>query len=252
MRIADATVLVTEGSRGLGSALVEEAARRGAKRIYAGAHGPFVHDDRRVTPLTLDITNARQIRQAVEQIHALDILINNAGVSLKDAPRDSAALERLLAINLFSTYEVTHAFLPALLRSGGGIVNFLSLAPVAAASSDSLSWISNAATFSLSESLRALLTGQGVSVYAVLSNRSDAGGARKLELPRKSPASAARAILGGVEEGTEEIYPEPIWEASAELQRALGFSRSRSPSRARVRLYPYDRGTAASAMLRTR
>jgi hypothetical protein len=36
-RIADRTVLVTGANRGIGKALVEEALRRGAKRVYAGS-----------------------------------------------------------------------------------------------------------------------------------------------------------------------------------------------------------------------
>src|SRR5260370_41321901 len=60
MRIADTAILVTGANRGLGRALVEEALRRGAKRVYAGTRQPLPHSDRRVTPLTLDATNAAQ------------------------------------------------------------------------------------------------------------------------------------------------------------------------------------------------
>jgi NAD(P)-dependent dehydrogenase (short-subunit alcohol dehydrogenase family) len=73
VKIADSTVLVTGANRGLGSALVEEALRRGAKRIYAGGRQPFVHADRRVVPLVLDVTDAAQIRAGVEKVDALNI-----------------------------------------------------------------------------------------------------------------------------------------------------------------------------------
>src|SRR2546422_11342552 len=104
MKITDSTILVTGANRGLGKALVDEALRRGAKRIYAGARQRFVHADRRVAPLMLDVTNAAQIRAAAEQVDPLDILINNAGISLQNDLSDRAALERLLAVNLFGTY----------------------------------------------------------------------------------------------------------------------------------------------------
>jgi NAD(P)-dependent dehydrogenase (short-subunit alcohol dehydrogenase family) len=69
---------VTGANRGLGKALVEEALRRDAKRVYAGARQSFAHADMRVTPLTLDVTSSAQIRAAVGKVDALDILINNA------------------------------------------------------------------------------------------------------------------------------------------------------------------------------
>jgi NAD(P)-dependent dehydrogenase (short-subunit alcohol dehydrogenase family) len=101
MKIGDSTVLVTGANRGLGKALVEEALRRGAKRVYAGARQPIAHADRRVTLLMLDVTNAAQIGAAVEKVDAIDILINNAGISLQNDLSDRAALEQLLAVNLF-------------------------------------------------------------------------------------------------------------------------------------------------------
>jgi NAD(P)-dependent dehydrogenase (short-subunit alcohol dehydrogenase family) len=171
MKIANSTILVTGANRGLGKALVEEALRRGAKWVYAGARQPFVHADLRVTPLILDVTNATQIRAADGAIHALDILINNAGISLQNNLSDRAALERLLAVNLFGTYDMTQAFLPVLGRSRSAIVNVLSLSSIAAVPFDALYSISKAAAFSLSQSLRALLAGQGVSVHVVLPHR---------------------------------------------------------------------------------
>ena len=73
---------MTWANRGIGQALVEEALRRGVKRVYAGTRQPLAHSDRRVTPLTLDVTNAVQTQAAVERVESLDMLIDNAGVAL--------------------------------------------------------------------------------------------------------------------------------------------------------------------------
>src|SRR2546423_2838873 len=98
MTIADKAVLVTGANRGIGQALVEEALRRGAKRVYVGTRQPLTHSDARVTPVILDVTDVDQIRAAVESIESLDVLVNNAGVALLDDLSDRAALERHLAV----------------------------------------------------------------------------------------------------------------------------------------------------------
>jgi NAD(P)-dependent dehydrogenase (short-subunit alcohol dehydrogenase family) len=216
MKIADSTILVTGANRGIGKALVEDALSRGAKRVYAGSRQPFAHADRRVTPLILDVTNAAQIRAAAEKVDALDVLINNAGISVQNDLSDRAALERLLAVNLFGTYDMTQAFLPVLSGSRSAIVSILSLASIAAVPFDPLYSISKAAAFSLSQSLRALLAGRGVSVHIVLPGPIDTDMTRNLDIPKASPESTARAILDGVEKEEEEIFPDPMSEAIAE------------------------------------
>src|ERR1700736_2034948 len=156
MTIADRAVLVTGAKRGIGQALVEEALRRGAKRVYAGTRQPLAHLDGRVTPVTLDVTNAAQIREAVERVESLDILVNNAGLALFDDLSDRAALEQHLAVNLFGTYGMTQAFLPLLTRSRGAIVNALSLMALAPLPLTPSYAISKAASFNMTQSLRAL------------------------------------------------------------------------------------------------
>ncbi|MGB6578090.1 MAG: SDR family NAD(P)-dependent oxidoreductase [Streptosporangiaceae bacterium] len=69
----------------------------------------MAHPDRRVTPLTLDVTSTAQIQQGAREAGSLDVLINNAGIALYDDLSDRAAVERHLAVNLFGTYGVTQA-----------------------------------------------------------------------------------------------------------------------------------------------
>ena len=216
MTIADRAVLVTGANRGIGRALVEEALRRGAKRVYAGTRQPLAHSDGRVTPLTLDVTDAAQIQAAVESVGSLDVLINNAGVDLQGEVSDRGLLERHLAVNLFGTYGVTQAFVPLLTRSRGAIVNVLSLAAVAALPFTPTYSISKAAAFNLTQSLRALLAAQGVRVHAVLAGPVDTEMTRYLDIPKASPQSVARAIFDGVENGEEEIFPDPLSASIAE------------------------------------
>jgi NAD(P)-dependent dehydrogenase (short-subunit alcohol dehydrogenase family) len=209
MTIADKTVLVTGANRGIGQALVADALRRGARRVYAGTRQPLAHPDGRVTPLTLDVTNPAQIQAAAEQVDALDLLINNAGIWLYDDLSDRAMLEEHLAVNFYGTWGVTQAFLPLLTRSKGTIVNNVSLMALAALPLTPAYSASKAAAFSLTQSLRALLAG-GVRVHAVLTGPVDTDMTRSLDIPKASPASVARAILDGVENGEEDIFPDPM------------------------------------------
>jgi NAD(P)-dependent dehydrogenase (short-subunit alcohol dehydrogenase family) len=214
--ITDKTILVTGGNRGIGRALVEEALNRGAKRVYAGTRRPFAHPDERVTPLTLEVTDAAQVQQAVHDVGALDVLVNNAGLGLYDDLSDPAVIERHLAVNLFGPYRLIQAFLPSLTRSGGAIVNNLSInafAPLPLIPAYSLS---KAAAFSLTQSLRALLAEQGVRVHAVMTGPVDTDMTEGLDIPKAAPESVARAVFDGLEKDEDEIFPDVMAEGMAE------------------------------------
>jgi NAD(P)-dependent dehydrogenase (short-subunit alcohol dehydrogenase family) len=222
MTLTDKSVLVTVvtgANRGIGQALVEEALKRGARRVYAGTRQALTHPDERVTPLTLDVTDAEQIQAAVEIVDSLDILINNAGVAPYDDLTDRGTLERALAVNLFGPYSVTQAFLPLLTRSRGVVVNNVSLMALAPLPLTPSYAISKAAAFNMTQSLRTLLASDGVTVHAVLTGPTDTEMTRGFEIPKASPESVARAIVDGIEDGDEDIFPDPMSASMAESWR---------------------------------
>jgi NAD(P)-dependent dehydrogenase (short-subunit alcohol dehydrogenase family) len=208
MKIEGKTVLITGANRGIGQALVTEALSRGAGRVYAGTRRPLTHPDGRVTPLTLDVTDAAQVQAAAARVPALDILINNAGIALYDDLSDRAALEQHLAVNLFGTYGVSQAFLPQLIGSQGALVNNVSTMALAPFPLTPAYAISKAAAFSLTQSLRALLAGRGVRVHAALTGPTDTDMTRGFDIPKASPESVARAIFDGIENGEDDIFPD--------------------------------------------
>jgi NAD(P)-dependent dehydrogenase (short-subunit alcohol dehydrogenase family) len=216
MNIAEKTVLITGANRGIGQALVNEALRRGAKRVYAGTRGALQNADQRVTPLTLDVTSASQIQRAVDKVDTLDVLVNNAGVAIHDNLSNLDLIERHLAVNLLGPFKVTQAFLPLLKRSKGAIVNNLSLAALATLPVIPAYSMSKAAAFNMTQSLRALLAGQGVTVHAVVLGPIDTDMNRGFEIPKASAEAAARGIFDGLEKGEEEIFPDPASQSIAE------------------------------------
>ncbi len=210
MTIAGKTVLVTGANRGIGRALLEEALRRDASRVYAATRQPMTHSDRRVRSVTMDVTDCDQIRRVADDVESLDILINNAGVALYDDLNDRSVLEHHLAVNLFGTYDVIQAFLPKLVSSEGVIVNNLSLNALAPLPLIPAYSISKAAAFNLTQSLRARLATTGVRVHAVLTGPVDTDMTRGLEIPKSPAGSVASAIFDGVEHDEDEIFPDSM------------------------------------------
>ncbi len=220
MNIENKTVLITGANRGIGQALVNEALRRGAKRVYAGTRNPLQHPDPRVTPLTLDVTNDSEIQRAAKEVETLDVLINNAGVAIYDDLGNPDVIEKHFAVNLFGTLKVTRAFLPMLKRSKGVIVNNLSLVALAPLPVIPAYSISKAAASSMTQSLRALMAGQGVTVHAVFLGPIDTDMNRGFEIPKASPESAAMGIFDGLARGEQDIFPDPASQSVADGWRA--------------------------------
>jgi NAD(P)-dependent dehydrogenase (short-subunit alcohol dehydrogenase family) len=215
MNIANKTILITGTNRGVGQALVTEALERGAKRVYAATRMGAPHPDRRVVALTLDVTNAAQIRQAAKEVENLDVLINNAGIVVYDDFSDVTAIERQLAVNLFGPFNLTRAFLRHLKRSKGAVVNTISMAAVAAVPVMAGYSLSKAASLNMTQALRALLANDGVTVQAVILGPVDTEMNRGLNIPKASTADAARGIFAGIERGEQEIFPDPTSQSIA-------------------------------------
>ena len=210
MNITNKTVLITGANRGIGRALLEEALRRGARKVYAGTRSVLQHSDKRVTPLTLDVTSAAQIQQAVKEVDTLDVLINIAGIAIYDDLGNLEVLEQTLAVNFLGLLRVTNAFSPLLKRSKGAILNNLSLAGLGPLPIIPSYSASKAAALNLTQSLRALLAGQGVTVHAVVLGPVDTDMNRGFEIPKAAPETAAAGIFDGLEKGEEEIFPDPV------------------------------------------
>jgi short-subunit dehydrogenase len=115
---------------------------------------------------------------------------------------------------------LTSALLPLLKRSKGAIVNSLSLASLAPLPVVPAYSISKAAAFSMTQSLRASLAGQGVTVHGAFIGPTDTEMSRDFDVPKASPESVAKGIFDGLENGEEDIFPDPVSQPMAENWRA--------------------------------
>jgi NAD(P)-dependent dehydrogenase (short-subunit alcohol dehydrogenase family) len=139
------TALVTGAGSGIGAAIAETFARAGAHVFATDANEQtagatverITRDGGRAEALTLDVRDEAACARAAGHVQRgdgrLDILVNNAGVGHVGTAltTDGADLDRLYAVNVRGTLNVTKAFLPAMIaRRAGVIVNMASVAGV--------------------------------------------------------------------------------------------------------------------------
>jgi NAD(P)-dependent dehydrogenase (short-subunit alcohol dehydrogenase family) len=218
MVVTSATALVTGANRGIGRALVAALLQAGARRVYAAARDPSAlpdFRDARVVPLRLDVTDTAQVAEAAARAEDVNLLINNAGVFDAGGPLDMPveAIERNFRTNVLGTLHVARAFAPVIERQDGGtIVNLLSIVSFAAMPLFSGYSASKAASWSITQSLRAALAPKGIAVLGVFPGPIDTDMAKSVTLPKTGPDQAARAIVDGIRAGAEDILPDPMGE----------------------------------------
>ncbi len=220
LHIEGRTALVTGASRGIGRAIVEALLARGARKVYATARKPEALNELaagsggRLVALRLDITKATEVEQAAAQAEDVDLLINNAAVLSHafggfDDPVWLDAARQEYETNVVGALRVSQAFAPVLARQGGGtIVNVSSVAGLVGMPLVLTYSSTKAALHSLTQSTRQMLRGQGTFVVGVYPGPVDTDMAAEFTIPKASASSAAQAILDGLEQGLEEIYPD--------------------------------------------
>jgi NAD(P)-dependent dehydrogenase (short-subunit alcohol dehydrogenase family) len=122
---------ITGASRGFGRVWAEAALKRGDKVAATARKLTDIADLKEcfgdaVLPLALDVTDAEQVRRAVQEAHAhfgrLDVVLNNAGYTLVGTVEeaDEAEVRALFDTNYFGQLRVIQAALPLLRRQGSG------------------------------------------------------------------------------------------------------------------------------------
>ena len=71
----------------------------------------------------------------------------------------------------------------------------------------------------MTQSLRAHVAAQGVRVHAVLPGPVDTDMIRGFDIPKASPESVALAVFDAIDNGEEEIFPDPASAPMAALWR---------------------------------
>jgi NAD(P)-dependent dehydrogenase (short-subunit alcohol dehydrogenase family) len=176
------SIVVTGASQGIGKALclalapqrprLVLAAGDVARRVEVAAAGRAAGAESLV--VSTDVTSPDECRRlvdrTVETFGGLDVLLNNAGVSMNarfDEIEDLALYERLMKVNYLGCVYPTHYALPHLKKSRGQIVVMSSLAGLNGVPTRTGYAASKHAVFGFFDSLRIELAGSGVSVTVV-------------------------------------------------------------------------------------
>lgn len=193
--------LITGAAGGLGQGLVAEFLAQGW-HVAAGWHRAhhFTPSDT-LLPLPLDVTNAAQAAQAIEQILArwgrLDLLINNAGLA-RDAAVPQISLadwEQVLAVNLKGAFLCSQAALrPMLKQRDGHIINVTSFAARAGTRGQANYAAAKAGLIGLTESLAREVGSRNVRVNAILPGVLPTGMTSHLKPETLAQFAAANAL----------------------------------------------------------
>jgi len=174
--------VITGGGSGIGLAIAHVFAASGylvvitgrdAKRLQSASAAIF-SDKKKVTCISCDVRDPVSVEKLFREVSkhhsAIDVLINNAGVSHALAPVDQLPVEtwrEVIDTNLTGTFLVTRAALP-LMRAGGTIVNNLSVAAVQPFAGMSAYNASKFGALGFTHALREDLRKRGIRVVALL------------------------------------------------------------------------------------
>jgi NAD(P)-dependent dehydrogenase (short-subunit alcohol dehydrogenase family) len=214
MDLTGSVALVTGSNRGLGAYLVTELLRAGAARVYATSRtsaAATASTDRRVQPLTLDVTDPASVTAGAAAAPDVTVLVNNAGVLAFGSALtgDLASFERDLRTNYLGTLRVTRAFAPALQRNApAAIVNVLTLIALAPVGPMAGYSASKAAAHSITQALRAELRDKGITVLGAYPGGIDTDMLASVEAPKAPPEMVAQRVVAGLAAGQTIVFPD--------------------------------------------
>ena len=227
MEIRGAHVLLTGGSRGLGTYMARALLAHGARAtLTARSEADLMKvrdelgtDKVAIAPgdVSVEADRKQMVATAEEAFGPIDILVNNAGIESVlpfEEFRDDE-IERVIEVNLQAPILLTRLVIPGLLERGRGhIVNISSLSGKTGPPYHTIYAATKHGLVGFTLSLRSELKGSGVSASVICPGYITEAGMfaeqRGMEPPKKSgawgtPTDVARAVVRSIEKNVPEI-----------------------------------------------
>lgn len=220
--VRNKVILITGANRGIGRALVDSFAGRGAAKVYAAvrsletaeplkaAHGA------KIQPVRVDLSDPASINEAARTASDTQIVVNNAGVLKTSTPLDDGVFEALdyeMDINVHGLIRMAKAFAPVLGANGGGaFVQLNSVASLKNFAAFATYCASKAAAYSITQALRELLAPSGIQVVSVhpgpiATDMAENAGLSGIAEPA---GLVADAIAEALETGAFHVFPDSM------------------------------------------
>jgi NAD(P)-dependent dehydrogenase (short-subunit alcohol dehydrogenase family) len=211
------TALVTGATRGIGLAIARALAAEGCNLVVTGRdEGALKKVSRELTSRKIrvlaqpcDVRDPHSVdvlfRSIRTQFRRLDILVNNSGIAHKSLTVDKLSYpvwKNVIETNLNGMFLVTQAAL-AIMKSGGTIVNNLSIAASRVFAGSAAYNASKHAALGFTNTLREELRPRGIRVIGLLPGATDTDIWKTLwpSAPRRkmmSPATIAEAVVHAI------------------------------------------------------
>jgi NAD(P)-dependent dehydrogenase (short-subunit alcohol dehydrogenase family)/uncharacterized OB-fold protein len=218
--------LVTDGKSAVGQAVARTLIAAGADSVWVGYTGQRTASPSlaelaalpQISLLPLDLSDSSSVRAVAADIGAqVDILINTAEMLRTQGAASQSGLEAARAqmdVNYFGLLRLAQEFGPVMRSRGAdgrpgatAWVNLLSVYALANFPPQGTFCASKAAALSLSQCLRAEMRDCGVRVINVFPGPIDDEGNQGSPQPKLVPEALAKAIVGALNDGVEDVYP---------------------------------------------